>query len=488
VRIHGRLTGHFLKRVALLIGALGTVFIVWGVILLANSGHLSVREYTPLQLLEQAEAGATLTPEGDLALSAETSATVLNGAHWLQVLDEDGTVISSIKAAETLPDHYTPGELVLYRQSPERIGQVALHTWMATIDGRSFTFVLGQSEDTVTRRLGRYALTSDGASLVDLTVLIVAGMVVVFGVAAVFARTLSKPMNHMMRWLSALAGGDYTEPVDRKGRPISRTRNGRSRRKPYRTYREVFDSLDMLTDELRRARAALPLLASAREEWIAGITHDLRTPLTSVRGYADVLASDYDFDAAEVRRQAAIIAEQAEHLQELIDDLMLTFRLNAEALPLSRARVDLIELVRDAAVDLANDPRSHGREVVFEEPPGVGAMDVDVDPMLFRRAVSNLLTNAVVHNPDGTTVRIHVTRDSGSASVSIADDGTGMDAATLDRLFDRYYRGTSTESLSDGTGLGMAIARQIVEAYGGSIEATSAVGTGTTVTLRIPAP
>jgi len=115
-------------------------------------------------------------------------------------------------------------------------------------------------------------------------------------------------------------------------------------------------------------------------------------------------------------------------------------------------------------------------------------MDVDVDPMLFRRAVSNLLTNAVVHNPDGTTVRIHVTRDSGSASVSIADDGTGMDAATLDRLFDRYYRGTSTESLSDGTGLGMAIARQIVEAYGGSIEATSAVGTGTTVTLRIPAP
>ncbi len=488
MRLQGRLTGHFLKRVALLIGALGTVFIVWGVILLANSGHLSVREYTPLQLLEQAEEGATLTPEGDLALSAETSATILDGAHWLQVLDEDGAVISDIKAPEAAQDHYTPGELVLYRQSPERIGQAALHTWMATVEDRSFTFVLGQSEDTVTQRLGRYALTSDGASLVDLTVLIVAGMVVVFGVAGIFARTLSKPMNHMMRWLSALAEGDYAEPVDRKGHPVSRTRDGRSRRKPYRTYREVFDSLDVLTGELRRARTESERLDAAREEWIAGITHDLRTPLTSVRGYADVLASDYEFDPAEVRRQAAIIARQAEHLQELIDDLMLTFRLNADALPLSRTRTDLIELVRDAAVDLANDPRAGGCEVVFDEPPGTGEVAVDVDPMLFRRAVSNLLTNAAVHNPTGTTVRIRVMRDSGSAQVSIADDGTGMDAATLERLFDRYYRGTSTESMSDGTGLGMAIARQIVEAHGGTLEASSAAGAGTTVTLRIPAP
>lgn len=486
MKIQGRLIGHFLKRVALLIGALGLVFMIWLVLLVVQAGRLSDMERTPAMLLKEAENGATLTPTGEVALSAETSAAIAQGPYWLQVLDAGGDVVSAIDAAETVPRHYTPGELVLYRRSPERIDQIALHTWATAIEDREYTLVLGQPEETVTQRIGDYAFTRGGATVLSLIVLMLAGMLVLFGVAAVFARTLARPINHMMQWLGALADGDYSEPVDRKGRPVSRTRDGRSRRKAYRTYREVFDSLDALTQELRHAKVESERLEMAREEWVAGITHDLRTPLSSVRGYADVLASDYDFEPDEIREHAAIIGKQASHIDELIDDLMLTFRLNADALPLNRSRVDLVELVRDAAIDTANDPRATGQEIVFVAPPGDERLDVDIDSALVRRAIGNLLTNAAVHNPAGTGIRVHVARRADRASIMVADDGIGMDAETLSRLFDRYYRGTSTETGSDGSGLGMAIARQVVETHGGTITATSRPGAGTTVVVELP--
>ncbi|MGV8083559.1 MAG: sensor histidine kinase [Coriobacteriia bacterium] len=331
------------------------------------------------------------------------------------------------------------------------------------------------------------SVRSTGASLPDLLMVVVAGGLAILGIAGAFARSLVRPMNHMMRWLGELAAGRFAEPVDRRGWPASRSWDGRSRKRPFSTYREVFDSLDLLTAELGRADTERQRIETAREEWIAGVTHDLRTPLTSVRGYADLLASDYETSPEEVRRQAGIISAQASHMEEIIDDLTLTFRLSADALPLQRERVDLIEFVRDRAVDLANDPRIAGREVVFEEPPGTGCVAVEIDPTLFRRALANLMTNAALHNPSGTTVRASVVREGAFAVVRISDDGSGMDAETLGKLFDRYYRGISTASVSEGSGLGMAIARQIIEAHGGSVDARSELGIGTEITLWLRA-
>jgi signal transduction histidine kinase len=290
----------------------------------------------------------------------------------------------------------------------------------------------------------------------------------------------------MMTWLSALAEGDFAEPLDRRGTPASRSSAQGARKRPYRTYREVFDALDVLTAELRSTATERQRLEDARNEWIAGVSHDLRTPLTSIQGYADVLASDYEFDAAEVRRQASVIARQADHMDALLDDLNLSFRLRADALPLTRESVDLIELVRELAVELANDPRSEGREVVFVEPAGGGVLTAEVDSSMLRRSVMNILVNAAIHNPAGTTITTTLGRSGASAYLEIADDGVGMTAETRGRLFDRYYRGTSTGADVAGTGLGMAIAKQIIDAHGGAIDVSSASGQGTTVRLTLP--
>jgi signal transduction histidine kinase len=148
--------------------------------------------------------------------------------------------------------------------------------------------------------------------------------------------------------------------------------------------------------------------------------------------------------------------------------------------------VDLTEVAREAAVEIANDPRSDGRTVAFADAGAREPLPVSADVAYLSRALGNLLGNAVVHNAEGTTVTMSTHREAGWARVDVTDDGRGMDEATLGRLFDRYYRGTASGGDSSGTGLGMAIARQLVEAHGGTIAVASVPDAGTTISVRLP--
>lgn len=491
IGLRGRLTGHFLGRVFLLLVVLAFVFMAWitiVVVSLLQPGG-GGRATPPTTLLRDAAVDTTFTANG-FVLADRSRKRLAEQGMWLQVLDESGEVVGSADAPARLPGRYTAGRLVHIRQKPAELGAQQVFTWYETVGGRELTYLLGKDGESPKPpylSFGTYgAQPSRTSTLALMAGFLLAGAVATLLVAWFTGATLARPLVHMMEWLRALAGGDYAEPAGRDGRAASIGRAGGLRR-PYRTYREVFEALGTLTERMRRSEQERERLERAREEWMSGVSHDLRTPLSSVRGYAEVLASDYDFEPAEVRRQAALIRGQAEHMDSLLDDLNLTFRLSADALPLVPGRVDLVELAREAAVELANDPRASGREIVFEEPAGTGEIAADVDPQWFRRALGNLLVNAAVHNDEGTTVRVTVAREGAEAVVAITDDGRGMDAETMSRLFDRYYRGGATGDRAEGSGLGMAIARQLVEANGGRIEVESSAGAGTMVRVTVPA-
>lgn len=493
MRLGGRLTGHFLARVALLLVALGTVFLAWILVVsyyTVGAGNTQDTRVGTSQIVRQAAQEATLSAAGLPALSKDVTAEAAAAGVWVQVLDESGAEITSTPHPASVPVRYTPGQLVLYRQTPGEIGQQSVSTWATRLGTRDLTFVAGMPRSSGSAPalfLGKRVVNPEPPTLWTLLgVLLLAGGATTIGVAWLTGRNLAQPPVHMMAWLSALARGEYAEPTDKRGRPVSRIAEGGALRKPYATYREVFASLDRLTAELRSTAEERARIEAARDEWLASVSHDLRTPLTSVKGYAQMLASEHEFDAEEVRRQAALIATQASHMDALLDDMNLSFRLRSDALVLERRPIDLIELAREAAVDLANDPRAADRSVVFEEPPGTGTIVVSADASLLRRALTNLLANAAVHNPPGTTVRVSVSHESAWAVVRVTDDGVGMDEATRARLFDRYFRGTSTGSV-EGTGLGMAITREIALAHDGSIEVASTPGAGTTVQFALPA-
>ena len=481
--IRARLTGHLLGRAFLLFLALGLVFTAWGVgvaIYLTSTSRPAkqIAGTSPIRTLEVLRDATTAT-SGTVSIEASALAGVDKAGAWVQVLDPQGRVVYAHAVPSEVPTAYAPGELVYARTKPASIGQRSVYTLYASDRGK-LTWILGSEKGWTTP----IDVAASPAPLIQaLLGLVVLSIAVALLVAWIGAETLSRPLVHMLSWLEALASGSYAEPLDRNGRPASRHIDG-SLRAPFRTYREVIASLDTLTAELGRTQAERERIEAAREEWITGITHDLRTPLSSVRGYADLLGSEYEFSAEETRAHARTIREQAENMERLIDDLGLTFRLRAEALPLDRAIVDLTEVAREAAVALANDPRAEGRAVEFGA--CAGPLPVSADERYLARALGNLLGNAAVHNPAGTTVTVRTAREGGWARVDVTDDGRGMDEATLARLFDRYYRGTASGGDAFGTGLGMAIARQLVEAHGGTVDVASEVDAGTTISLRLP--
>ena len=158
---------------------------------------------------------------------------------------------------------------------------------------------------------------------------------------------------------------------------------------------------------------------------------------------------------------------------ELINDFSLVFRLRSEIRPQERTRLDLNELVRRCVLKYVNDATLDAN---FNYIGGEEALLVDGNAKWLQRLMDNLITNAVKHNPDGVHVEVRVESRPGGAAIVVADQGVGMDEETRCNLFERYYRGTNTEESMDGSGLGMSIAKAIVEAHRGRVSVWSELG------------
>ena len=248
-------------------------------------------------------------------------------------------------------------------------------------------------------------------------------------------------------------------------------------------FAEVFVALDRLDESLSCAQRARQQLDQEREQWIAGVSHDLKTPLSAIRGYAHLLASG-PTPAEEVQRQANAILERSLTMQHLLADLELTMRIRVGALVRNDVALDAVGAVRSTLSELATDTRSAGRSLRLEA--SRDPVVVLADEELLRRAVTNLILNAVTHNPEGTTVTVSVFSDEGSAKITIEDDGVGMGGQLQPQRSDQLDPDTPPARSDAGDGLGMSVSRQFVELYGGSMSVESQPRRGTRVTLLLP--
>jgi len=218
-----------------------------------------------------------------------------------------------------------------------------------------------------------------------------------------------------------------------------------------------------------------------REEWVADLSHDIRTPLATIRGYAELLATGSGVEESEVRREAGLIARQASAIERLVQDLQTAFKLHFSTLPVSLVSTELGSVVEEALeAALWHAGRGHGPVVLDRPDHPIRAL---VDPSHFSRIVSNLAINAFVHNPPETPVRALLDHDEEHAFVTIADDGLGMDPKLAARACRRGERG---DRQGPGSGLGMAIVHELTQALGGQVRVDSAKGRGTSVTVSVP--
>lgn len=250
------------------------------------------------------------------------------------------------------------------------------------------------------------------------------------------------------------------------------------------TFRDLYHSLNELDAEVKAGDKLREETDCLRREWISNITHDLKTPLSPIKGYAEILHDETEKTPEQCKRYADIMLKNTAYMESLIDDLKLTWQLENGMLPVKRQEQNLIRFLRELSIDILNRPEYENRTILFE------CVDETVllsfDEKLFTRAFQNLILNAFVHGNKNTEVTIQITPSENKVSIILSDNGNGMSKLETERLFERYYRGTNTESQTGGTGLGLAIAKNIVTLHGGTISVSSTPGVGTSFLICLP--
>jgi two-component system phosphate regulon sensor histidine kinase PhoR len=225
-------------------------------------------------------------------------------------------------------------------------------------------------------------------------------------------------------------------------------------------------------------------VADMRRDFVANVSHELKTPLAAIRGYAETLRDGALDEPATARRFTERILDQCRRLQELLDDLLTLSRLEGLASSLDLEPVDLGALVRRGVELLAPAAREKGVEVDVETvplPPLLG------DPDGLERLLLNLLGNAIKYNRPGGRVAVRLTRTDGEALLEVSDTGIGIPADSLPRIFERFYRVDKGRAREEGgTGLGLAIVKHVAQAHGGQVDVESRFGHGATFRVRLP--
>ncbi len=237
-------------------------------------------------------------------------------------------------------------------------------------------------------------------------------------------------------------------------------------------------------DRLGRARAREQALEASRRELVAWVSHDLRTPLAGLRAMAEALEDQVVTDPREVSRYHSQIRLETDRLASMIDDLFQLSKIHAGALRLSPRPVGLEDLIAEVAASTEPVARAKGVRLTGAAAPGMGVL---IDQAEFGRAVRNLVTNAIRHTPRGGTIEVVGMITGGLACVSVSDECGGIPPDDLPRVFDVAFRGESarTPDPSGGAGLGLSIARGIVEAHSGQISVRN-TGPGCQFLISLP--
>lgn len=384
---------------------------------------------------------------------------------WVQIVDESGQEVFAHNKPDHYPDSYSMAELVAFAESEYENGNTAFIS-EATVSDKTLNYIVG-----FPYAVGKYMLYYNGENVARLSpftknvVFICACVIVLFAFA--YAFWLSRKLSTIIGGIRNITQNSYT-PMKETG-----------------VFGEIYGSLNKMDMEIRRSEKMQQETDRTRREWITNITHDLKTPLSPVKGYAELLADGSNIDSQTAQDYGKTILKNVNHMEKLMNDLKLTYQLEAGAIPYTPQETRIVRFLKELVIDIANDPVFSKRMIEFET--DMPEMTVEADPDLLRRAVGNIVINALVHNPPDTKVKIAVNKaPDNKLAISICDNGKGMDETELANLWNRYYRGTNTKERPEGSGLGLAIAKQIVTLHGGDISVKSGLGVGAEFNILLP--
>jgi signal transduction histidine kinase len=309
------------------------------------------------------------------------------------------------------------------------------------------------------------AVFSTGLADVDDNVALIRRQILIAGAIALLAalgagwlvaRAHSRRLRRLEEAAEKVADGDFSSPI-----PVDSN-----------------DEVGQLAMTFNEMQKRLERLDSARKEFIANASHELRTPIFSLSGFVELL-EDEDPDPEARAEWMRTMREQIERLTKLTVDLLDLSKLDSDAISLRRERVRLVEVALRVAEEFGPAAERHDSAIEIADDAGAAAA---ADPERVAQIMRILIDNALTHTPEGTAISVGATEQNGSASLVVTDDGPGIDARSRERVFERFYTGDEVS----GSGLGLAIARELALRMNGSLELRSRRGR-TVFELRLPA-
>lgn len=283
--------------------------------------------------------------------------------------------------------------------------------------------------------------------------------------AAAFARRISRPLAEVTAAQNRIASGDLGVRVTERN-SISRAAAKRN------------DEIGALLRDLDRMAEALGRARNQERQFLLSVSHDLRTPLTSIQGFAEAMA---DGSAPDPQRAAQVIASESRRLERLVRDLLDLAKLESKNFTLTPRPIDLSDLVTDTADGFLPRAEQDGLRLTLDAEEAVMAF---ADPDRLQQVMANLIENACKFARSTVSVKLRVL-STHTAEIAIGDDGPGIAAEDLPHVFDRLYTSDRRPTRQIGSGLGLAIVRELVEAMGASVQPTTS-DEGTVFVLRVP--
>ncbi len=404
-------------------------------------GGIVFQEYgaaSPANMLERVAADLSVS-----GISEETVQELNRNQIWAMYLDEGGSCDWSVSLPEEVPTQYRAQDIAVFSKGYLKEYPVFVRSME---DG---LLVLGYPKDSFMKLTGNY-LPMRAVRIFPLFVtgILAADILLLFLVYYFSKRKISKNTEPIMTSIKTLSSG----------RPVSLSIHG---------------ELSEIADSVNQASQVLSRQNQARANWISGVSHDIRTPLSMIMGYAERIARDHAA-SGNIQQEAEIIRAQSAKIKDLVQDLNLVSQLEYDMQPLTKAPVRPSRLLRSYAVELLNAGIPEKYSLETEVSKDAETAVIECDARLISRAVGNLVQNSIRHNPQGCTISLRLACSDTAIFLTVADNGVGLSAEKLRELEEKpHYMKSTDERLDLRHGLGLLLVRQIVEAHGGTMKMES---------------
>lgn len=411
--------------------------------------------HSPTQLLEAITEDLQQSASS-YVLSDNTIAKMEQENVWcMMISNESGNVLWNYKLPSELPQHYTLGDVA-------EMTRWYLQEYPVFVSNQSDELlVIGYPKDSFWKISAYKTFASIKIDILGLVSLFLLNIVIVLILFVHNSRKVEKSIKPILTGIEEISAGKNTQLVEH-------------------------GELAEINTKLNKVAITLQQRDMARANWISGISHDIRTPLSMVLGYSSSLETNNTLNA-EQQEKVAAIRQQATKIKYLIEDLNLTAKLEYDMQPLRVEKIHLVELARQVVCEFLDSNLDNSFSIDFITDSDSELLYINGDETLLKRAITNLIQNSIGHNPSGCEITVSVSCNNQNATVIIADNGIGIPAQKLKELNSKtHYMESTDEKLNLRHGLGMLLVRQIVDAHHGVIKIESKPQEGFKTTLTFP--